>query len=766
MPAGRRGPVRPSSRRLAGGWPTSSAGRPRSGSRRSDRRPCSPMPRPRRATARGGARRRSRPSRGGRRRGARSRPGERSSGPRSRRPSTWSERRRQRGAPRPTGRPARRPCECGSTRTRRAAIARAARRRGGRRVDDGLVGRSRLPGGRRARARRGRPRLRRPGRSRRRSGRRARLAGRGRGSARGRTAAACRGLDGPEAAVAVGGGRLLDAVRRDPAGAVQPDPGDRSSGCPDLSRRSWTSRRVSPPGWSAVVRDGSAVGRADRRRARSSRRAPRTTGGDRAARGRARGRRGRRDGGPAGRRCGRIGGGHGQGGRWTRARAERGSRQAERPATGRGGGTGGRPRASRPSAREAAWHARPGRPARRRVGARPRGARCRSTAAPAVGAGGRGAVPTRTTDQARRSPTWEARADELRLRRDRLAGGDGRARSGPARGRGRSGPGRGSRRRWTRSGSRAPIGRWSRRSAEREQTVRRRARSACAADLADGRRPRDGPPRRPCAEARRGRCRRPRPPGRGRAAADRRPRAAPGVRGRACASAEVGRARGAARPRSDARGPPRRAGRARRCRGQAVVEARQASTARPGSGPQPLPRAQPRRARPTRPGDAEDRDEDGRRAAPTPWRRRPALGERGATGRRTVSPGRLGHLRRRYHELGAANPFAVEEYAEAHGPGSRRSRARSATCGRPSPTTRRPDRRARHDDRRPVPDDVRAPSRSPSTTGSEQLFGGGFARLVADRSRGPVGRPASRSSPGRRARRPRRWRCCRAASGP
>jgi chromosome segregation protein len=27
-------------------------------------------------------------------------------------------------------------------------------------------------------------------------------------------------------------------------------------------------------------------------------------------------------------------------------------------------------------------------------------------------------------------------------------------------------------------------------------------------------------------------------------------------------------------------------------------------------------------------------------------------------------PGRLAHLRRRYHELGAANPFAVEEYAE------------------------------------------------------------------------------------------------------
>jgi chromosome segregation protein len=29
-----------------------------------------------------------------------------------------------------------------------------------------------------------------------------------------------------------------------------------------------------------------------------------------------------------------------------------------------------------------------------------------------------------------------------------------------------------------------------------------------------------------------------------------------------------------------------------------------------------------------------------------------------------ISPGRLGALRRRYHELGAGNPFAVEEYAE------------------------------------------------------------------------------------------------------
>ena len=42
--------------------------------------------------------------------------------------------------------------------------------------------------------------------------------------------------------------------------------------------------------------------------------------------------------------------------------------------------------------------------------------------------------------------------------------------------------------------------------------------------------------------------------------------------------------------------------------------------------------------------------------------RRP-LGDR-ATDRPAPSPGRLAQLRRRYHELGAANPYAVEEYAE------------------------------------------------------------------------------------------------------
>ncbi len=37
------------------------------------------------------------------------------------------------------------------------------------------------------------------------------------------------------------------------------------------------------------------------------------------------------------------------------------------------------------------------------------------------------------------------------------------------------------------------------------------------------------------------------------------------------------------------------------------------------------------------------------------WAERPPAGD-------ALSPGRLAHLRRRYHELGAANPFAVEEH--------------------------------------------------------------------------------------------------------
>ena len=46
----------------------------------------------------------------------------------------------------------------------------------------------------------------------------------------------------------------------------------------------------------------------------------------------------------------------------------------------------------------------------------------------------------------------------------------------------------------------------------------------------------------------------------------------------------------------------------------------------------------------------------------------------------------------------------------------------------------------------------------------QQLFGGGFARLSLTDPEDLVVDRASRSSPGRPARRPRHWRCCRAAS--
>ncbi len=68
--------------------------------------------------------------------------------------------------------------------------------------------------------------------------------------------------------------------------------------------------------------------------------------------------------------------------------------------------------------------------------------------------------------------------------------------------------------------------------------------------------------------------------------------------------------------------------------------------------------------------DADDRADARRvrrrrssRARIGPLVRRRSLG-RGRAGLGGASPGRLATLRRRYHELGAANPFAVDEYAE------------------------------------------------------------------------------------------------------
>ena len=92
------------------------------------------------------------------------------------------------------------------------------------------------------------------------------------------------------------------------------------------------------------------------------------------------------------------------------------------------------------------------------------------------------------------------------------------------------------------------------------------------------------------------------------------------------------------------------------------------------------------------------------------------------------TPGRLATLRRRYHELGAANPFAVEEYAalrerldDPRGPGRRPEGRDRQDARRSSPSSTRSSRRASG---RPSPS-----SRSAFDTRFQQLFGGGFARL-------------------------------------
>jgi chromosome segregation protein len=108
----------------------------------------------------------------------------------------------------------------------------------------------------------------------------------------------------------------------------------------------------------------------------------------------------------------------------------------------------------------------------------------------------------------------------------------------------------------------------------------------------------------------------------------------------------------------------------------------------------------------------------------------------GAQGRRWATeapvaeappPGRLAYLRRRYHELGAANPFAVEEYAtlkvrleslEAQHADLREAIARTRTLIDELNTL--------------IADQFRATFRALETAFDErfrQLFGGGFARL-------------------------------------
>ncbi len=221
-------------------------------------------------------------------------------------------------------------------------------------------------------------------------------------------------------------------------------------------------------------------------------------------------------------------------------------------------------------------------------------------------------------------------------------------------------------------------------------------------------------------------------------------------------------------------GPPRRAGRARRGRGQGGRrergEHRERRERRRGRRPpgQPLDRPRagaadgarpPRRAPRTSP---RIRDEDGRELADALATIAPHWASV-APPADAPSPGRLAHLRRRYHELGAGNPFAVEEYAEVRtrldGLEGQERDLRAAIAD----TRRLIDELATM-----IADQFRTTFAALETAFDarfRQLFQGGFARLsLTDPA---ICRPpASRSWRGRRARRPRRWRCSRAASGP
>ena len=92
------------------------------------------------------------------------------------------------------------------------------------------------------------------------------------------------------------------------------------------------------------------------------------------------------------------------------------------------------------------------------------------------------------------------------------------------------------------------------------------------------------------------------------------------------------------------------------------------------------------------------------------------------------SPGRLAGLRRRYHELGAANPFAVDEYAEL--------RARLETLETQQADLRQAIVRTREliaELNTMIADQFRTTFRALETAFDErfqQLFGGGYAHLV------------------------------------
>ena len=510
---------------------------------------------------------------------------------------------------------------------------------------------------------------------------------------------------------ALGGGRLADAIRQDPLGAAIALARDRRVGARPAGRSSSSSRDL-PPGWLVVVRDGTVARRpADPDasavpRARSSDGSLRTELTTELARpgkratdgGRGDGRRQRSD--QAAARAALDGVRTAE----DRAAAERRraeEERADRRARPRGVGSRGcvahgPGRAPRRGAAAAAANAS-ALTAKEPPAPRRRGRRVAVDAA-AVAAwdasGGRAPRPARP---ARRRP---GRAGPRPHGRPRTAGRVPR-RSPPLdeeRHRG------GRSRRSPHSSSASTPSAWSSmpRAVGARDGEEREAETRAALDRCPDRR-RHGPP---APDRRRGRRRRgPRTP------AGRRD-AVPVRRGR--------RPRGAARARCDPRGTPRRArgpGRARppgagarghrrrrRGRGRAATEnatAAERPTRTPSRTSVPWPRPSPSAAAVW--------------AAATPPDDPP-------------SPGRLATLRRRYHELGAANPFAVTEYAEvrerleameAQERDLRAAIVRHAAA----------HRGALDDGRRPVPDDVPRPRRAPSTRRFQQLFGGGFARL-------------------------------------
>ena len=104
------------------------------------------------------------------------------------------------------------------------------------------------------------------------------------------------------------------------------------------------------------------------------------------------------------------------------------------------------------------------------------------------------------------------------------------------------------------------------------------------------------------------------------------------------------------------------------------------------TGDRAVPRLRPRADRtPTPTGPRPTEAESTAAATPPPSSRRstrpPTAGPPRRRPRPPPGPARLGQLRRRFHELGAVNPYAVDEYAELQDPARDARDAGDATCG-------------------------------------------------------------------------------------